>query len=349
MEYAAIIIPTLNRIHHLKRCIESLKANSLASKTEIYISVDYPPNEKYNDGYQEVKEYVNTITGFLKVNVYLQENNLGPGLNGMFLYNQIKEKYDKFVFTEDDNEFSTNFLEYINWGLEKYKNDENIYAICSCSDFINAKHEFAGDYYVIQAYNPYGKGGWVHKYEKLMDFLVQKNINKRIYRSLKMQRKILEMYPKLYSYLANDSLRRIPEMRGRNGNITIIDVWENIYILVNDLYCIKPTYAKSRNWGLDGSGVHSDASHQRNYVPSVMLDNSTNWSLNPERAPQDAELENMKSHYKKFSISDEDRRSCKRLFIMNYMLGNNLLYFLYKIWKKIKKQPAQKYNDINYG
>ena len=105
MEYAAVIIPTLNRKKHLKRCIESLQRNSDAKSTDLYISVDFPPAEKYQKGYPEVCEYVKTITGFATVNLYYQDKNLGPGLNRKFLEEKIAEKHDKYIFTDDDNEF----------------------------------------------------------------------------------------------------------------------------------------------------------------------------------------------------------------------------------------------------
>lgn len=50
--YAPVIIPTLNRIEHLKRCIESLEKNTGADKTEVFVSLDFPPSDKYLQGYE---------------------------------------------------------------------------------------------------------------------------------------------------------------------------------------------------------------------------------------------------------------------------------------------------------
>ena len=54
MKYAPIIIPTCNRIIHLKRLIESLNNNNWAKYTDLYISVDFPPNEGFAVGHEEV-------------------------------------------------------------------------------------------------------------------------------------------------------------------------------------------------------------------------------------------------------------------------------------------------------
>ena len=72
MCFAPIMIPTLNRDEHLRRCINSLKKNSLAAETDIYISVDFPPNEKYQEGYDRVRKFLKEefTTGFRNIFVY---------------------------------------------------------------------------------------------------------------------------------------------------------------------------------------------------------------------------------------------------------------------------------------
>ena len=47
MIYAPILIPTLCRAEHFIRCVESLKNNSWAKYTDVFIGLDYPPTEKY--------------------------------------------------------------------------------------------------------------------------------------------------------------------------------------------------------------------------------------------------------------------------------------------------------------
>lgn len=101
MIYAPIIIATLNRYEHLKRCIESLQKNSWAKYTELYISVDYPAKEVHWEGYRKVREYLEAgIEGFKKVEVYYQSFNLGGAENFMFLKRIIFQSYDRWIETE---------------------------------------------------------------------------------------------------------------------------------------------------------------------------------------------------------------------------------------------------------
>lgn len=50
MIFYPVIIPTLNRIKHLKDCIESLKHNTYASETELVIGLDFPVTEEHKIG-----------------------------------------------------------------------------------------------------------------------------------------------------------------------------------------------------------------------------------------------------------------------------------------------------------
>ena len=60
MNYTPILIPTLNRYNHLKRCVESLAKCTHADKTDLYIALDYPLKEEncnYNWRYYLLKCY----------------------------------------------------------------------------------------------------------------------------------------------------------------------------------------------------------------------------------------------------------------------------------------------------
>ena len=58
MKYAPIIIPTLCRFEHFQRLIESLKCNSWAKYTDVYVGIDYPPIQRYRQGWQRICDYV---------------------------------------------------------------------------------------------------------------------------------------------------------------------------------------------------------------------------------------------------------------------------------------------------
>ena len=351
MEYAAVIIPTLNRKKHLKRCVDSLLRNKECDKTDLYISVDFPPSEKYKEGYEEVKQYVKTIDGFGSVNIYFQEENLGPGLNRRFLESKMSEKHDKYVFTDDDNEFSSNFLSYVNWGLEYFKDDESVYAICSCTDFDIDCDNKDSDYFMIQSYNPYGTGHWIHKNKKCADYLKQSSIEE-IYNSKEKSQLLFDHFPLIYMWVAQDSLRRIYEMRGANDSLTYIDIWENVYIIQNGLNCVKPVIPKSRNWGQDGTGVHVSSNEKEDFVPKTCLD-TEEWKSEPVRMEACEEEKNFQIFKNKKQISKKEKTISDILFYLNRSFGNKSVYSFYnamkKTYKKVFRKKSNNTGEVKYG
>lgn len=252
MIYAPIIIPTCNRIKHLKLCIESLKNNKWASYTDVYISVDFPPNEKYIDGYNAVLEWLNQeITGFKSFNVFYQKENLGPSANVEFLMKKIS-KYDRWIITEDDNEFSTNFIEYMDYMLDKYEKDESVFGVCGALESVDLSDKrFSA--YKTPFNQPYGCGFWRNKYDL---FLVEKeNIilnrdNMRFYNVIKMY----SLKPWCFRIFVNGILYRNRSNFWNGEKLTTIDAVIQLYLVIKNMNCIFPTKCKARTWGNDGSG-----------------------------------------------------------------------------------------------
>ena len=256
MIYSPIIIPTLNRVNHLRRCIDSLKNNSFSKKTELYVSVDFPPsNGRFSDGYEEVCKYARTIDGFKRVYLFYQNTNLGPAANSDFLRKIISEAgYDRYIYTEDDNEFSPNFIEFMDRGLTKFENNSSIVAICA-STFITKEDNSKNTYYIKPAFSARGYGTWLSKQDKLYKD-IEGDYFKKFYSSLSMRYKVLRLRPNVYQSLSLDALGDYAVIRNENHDIRAIDdVW-NLYCIIEKKYCVFPVVNMVRNWGQDGSGVN---------------------------------------------------------------------------------------------
>ena len=91
MIYAPVLIPTLNRYEHLRQCLESLSKCTLAEETEVYIALDYPPSDKYVEGWQKTRGYLYSIgnMNFKKIHLIERTENYGtwnPGDKGNAKY-----------------------------------------------------------------------------------------------------------------------------------------------------------------------------------------------------------------------------------------------------------------------
>ena len=128
-ENAPIIITTLSRYEHLKRCIESLKNCTLSEETELYIGVDHPYRADHTEGNNQIIEYLENLSGFKKIIVVKHPNNMGSERNFLYMRDLVYEKYDYYIATEDDNEFAPDFLDFMNKALSAYKDDPHVLAV----------------------------------------------------------------------------------------------------------------------------------------------------------------------------------------------------------------------------
>ena len=76
MIYAPVIIPTLCRYEHFVRCVESLRKNTWAQYTDVYIGLDYPAKESHREGYEKIKDYLKqNFTEFNHFTVIIRKKN----------------------------------------------------------------------------------------------------------------------------------------------------------------------------------------------------------------------------------------------------------------------------------
>lgn len=78
--YAPVIIVTLDRVEHFKRCLESLEECTGAENTDVYVALDYPPSEKYIAGWEKNNVYISekeTNHHFKSFHVLRRERNYG--------------------------------------------------------------------------------------------------------------------------------------------------------------------------------------------------------------------------------------------------------------------------------
>lgn len=257
---APMIIPTLSRYEHFVRCIESLKKNTQFMETEFYISVDYPASEKHYEGHKKITNYLahNIADKFENMHIFYQKSNLGPYQNYKFLRQQISKKYDCCIYSEDDNEFSPNFLEYINEGLMRYQDDQSILAICGYRD---EKKWENGNCNVekVSEFCAWGYATWMNKLDKCERWINRDNL-KVLLKDGGLCKWLYKNRYKSY-FILLEALLASPNDKSNvyineKGNIQLMDHTIELYLIANQKTVIVPKISKVRNWGFDGSGVN---------------------------------------------------------------------------------------------
>lgn len=270
MKYYPVIIPTLNRYEHFKRCVESLSRNTHADKTELIIGLDYPPSMKYEKGYKQIKEYIPSIAGFKKVTVFERRENYGAHKNYCELQKYAFANYDAIISSEDDNEFSPCFLDYMNKMLNYYYYEPKISSI---SGYTHLDYNNLSKKKIIftKECNCWGYGIWKNKeigLEKKVDIVFSSLQSiKRAYYSFKS-------FPS--SFLL---LMKMIERKQIWGDI--VNTQFNIF---QDKYQVRPSVSLCRNWGNDGSGLHCgiDRSFENQETSSNSVFEITDYVINAD-------------------------------------------------------------------
>ena len=253
MIFAPVLIPTLNRHEHLKKCLESLSRCTWADQTEVYVALDYPPSEKYVEGWKKNKEFLENCgdMGFKKLHVIQRKENYGtwnPGDKGNArrLSWWIRKTHDRYITTEDDNVFSPNFLEYMNKGLEKFENDESVLSLCAFRWYFPIKSDGNTFFRTNVSVTPWGMGYWTKK---------QKMIPRLDYKWFRSQLSIKNLI-KVYRKSGPSFMNALIELSNADkSHSRAIDYHMAVYMILSDLYQIIPVESLVRNIGLDGSGT----------------------------------------------------------------------------------------------
>ena len=272
--YAPVVVTTLNRTKHFKNCIESLSKCTHADKTDLFIFLDYPLKESHIEGFKKTKEYLSHINGFRTVNVIENSSNIGPICNFFKSQEHVLGLYDRLIFTEDDNQFSPNFLDYLNKGLEKFRFDKNVIVISAYSPLLDIPSEFKGNFYYQRRLSAWGFGRWR---ESPLPFSFTHQFLKEYLKSFKNIRKLYRRSPGHLLIIIRSTL---------NKKDIFGDVALGVHFAENEhLRCVHPTLSKVRNYGNDGTGVNCAKATNDRYIKQE-IDLSSDFEFSDEEDNQ---------------------------------------------------------------
>ena len=251
---APVLIPTLCRSEHFIRCIESLKRNSWAKYTDVYIALDYPSQESHWEGYKKICKYLTgDFSEFANFHIIKREENYGAGKNMLELYDMIFEKYDRFIRTDDDVEFSPNFLTYMNQCLQKYQDDKDVVAVTGYSYPLQWKVREGCNAVKNNFICPmWGIGFWTTKYVQIRNLIKDKQYLRNIFDDVVRDGRLKRMTDARMLDYVNGCL----QSKYYIGVDAMTDMMFGIYMALENKYAIMPTISKVRNWGFDGSGLY---------------------------------------------------------------------------------------------
>ncbi len=254
--FAPVIITTLNRFDHFKQCLESLENCKYADETDVYIALDYPPSEEYEEGWKLIDRYIRDKekqNGFKNLIVYRRTENYffsGRG-NLRVAINDLPKNVDRYITSEDDNIFSPLFLEYMNLCLEKYEDNPDVVCVTGYSYPVDWSRS-EGATIQLQNFNAsaWGWAWWREKKNKIendfLDEILFHNATIDI-KNGKYKRLIAPALIEYTDYIKGADVKLQKRMT---------DVGMRIYIAMRDKYVVSPLISFVRNKGFDGSGQY---------------------------------------------------------------------------------------------
>src|SRR5690348_1459410 len=114
IEPAPVALFAYNRLDHVRKTIESLRANSGASQTELHIFSDAAKTRAEEEKVENVRRYLRTVEGFKSISIVERSNNLGLARSVIGGVGDIFRHHDRLVVLEDDIVTSTDYLAFIN-------------------------------------------------------------------------------------------------------------------------------------------------------------------------------------------------------------------------------------------
>lgn len=292
-QYAPVTIATLNRYEHFRNCLESLEKCTGADQTEVFVALDYPPSEKYVEGWKKIDKYLldkEQDNGFKNLFVIRRKYNYGIGkvnsnISSLFR-EQIADHYDRYISTEDDNVFSPNFLEYMNQALEEFYDDDNCMAVCGYQfDFTLTDYNY--NIYLSHEFSAWGTGYWVRKRKEHVEFCTITNV-KRILSSWKSIWTLYRHEPRLLNTL----LLNVAINRPFGDTMRVCKQY------LEGKCSVFPVVSKVRNTGHDGSGTTLFKINE--YADRRKIDDSPHFTIDTVDRAVDARVQKaLENHLKK--------------------------------------------------
>jgi len=247
--FAPVVVFTFNRPSHLKRCVDSLLLNKESELTDFWFFVDGPRNSVDKTKIDEIIQILNEYRNVINLRIINSEKNLGLEKSIITGLNTVFEKSARVIIIEDDLVASPYFLEYCNFGLDKYEIDQRVASLHGFSYGFNKPEK---NPYFFRGADCWGWATWKDRWQ-----LFEADSNKLIsqIRGNRLKRKfdLDGVYP-YFNMLIRQS-------RGEVNSWAIR--WHASMFLANKL-TLYPNQTLINNDGADGSGTHAGQSKSFN-------------------------------------------------------------------------------------
>ena len=126
---APVVLFAYARLDHLRLTVESLLRNPECATTELHVYCDGPRQPQHQPRTDAVRAYVDSISGFASVRRVYRDSNRGLAASVISGVSELLAMHETVIVMEDDLVVSPHFLQYMNAGLQLYRDDERVASI----------------------------------------------------------------------------------------------------------------------------------------------------------------------------------------------------------------------------
>lgn len=239
-ELAPIGVSTYIRLEHLKKTISALQQNTLAKESRLFVFSDAPKLGD-EDKVRKIREYLHTIDSFKEITI-LERSENSRIKNNRGGIRQLLDESGKCIFLEEDVVTAPGFLEFINKGLEYYKDDLRILSIGAHTPNLRLYEDYHDDFYFIDRFHGWGFGIWQDRYD-LIDYIPR-------YEEIKNNKNAINVLKNM-----GDDMLPMIKLEAE-GKIDALDIKACYLMSTQQMVNVLPTQTLVKNIGLDGSGMH---------------------------------------------------------------------------------------------
>ena len=248
MTYAPIALFTYNRADKTQRVVESFLKNAEAKFSDLFIFSDGPKTPEKKAGVEENRKYIHTISGFNSVHIIEREKNWGLANSLIAGITEVINKYGKVIVVEDDLILSPYFLQFMNEGLEKYKDDDRVGTI---TGFVPPIKDKLPETFFLKYFQCWGWATWKRAWDLL------ETDARPLLKGLRFKKTKFDVGGGVGNY----------------GNlycqkVGLVDSWYLRYyasLFLKDKLSLYPGRSVAANDGLDGTGTHCGADLKRSF------------------------------------------------------------------------------------
>ena len=278
-----------NRPEFTKLTVESLRINTLASASDLYIFSDGYKSEKDQNSVLAVRNYIKSVTGFKSINIIESPTNKGLAESLITGISSILTKHENVIVLEDDLLTSKYFLSFLNQGLEMYRDDDRVISIHA---YMYPVKEDLPETFFIRGADCWGwatwKRGW-SLFEKDCDILLEELRTK----NLKSQFDFNNSYP--YTRMLMDQ------------KLGVIDSWAIRWYasaFLKNRLTLYPKKSLVKNIGM-AAGTHADPLAKKLYNTEI---NDTDIKLARNEIDESAQARaSIAKHFRRNKITLMDR------------------------------------------